>query len=144
VSIQPVSRRSFLTGAVVAAGAGVIGYVVARNSDAASPTLSGAANAYGNAPQKAAVLASLSQLQNGGIVKHGVVLTRDSSGTVHAVSATCTHQGCSVGAPHNGVVTCPCHGSEFEATTGKVLRGPATQPLPPVAVEVQGDQVVER
>ena len=145
MSIQPVSRRSFLTGAAVAAGAGVVGYVVGRNSDAAkSTTTPSAANAYGSAPRTATVLATLSQLEAGGVVRRGVVLTRDASGTVHAVSATCTHQGCTVGAPHNGTVTCPCHGSEFDAATGKVLRGPASQPLPQVAVSVQGDQVVKQ
>ena len=27
------------------------------------------------------------------------------------------------------IVTCPCHGSQFDVTTGKVLRGPAREPV---------------
>ena len=53
-----------------------------------------------------------------------------------AVSNRCTHQG----APLNrGVVresgslltvTCPLHGSTFQLTDGRVMRGPATERLP--------------
>ena len=146
MSVAELSRRSFLTGSVVALAAAVAGYVVARSSDAASaksPT--SAANGYGpgsgsggGAPKP---LVALAKVGNGGTIAGGVVLTPDGSGGVHGVSATCTHQGCSVLGPHDGKVSCPCHGSEFEAATGKVLRGPATRPLPPVAVHVQGDQV---
>jgi glycine/D-amino acid oxidase-like deaminating enzyme/nitrite reductase/ring-hydroxylating ferredoxin subunit len=54
---------------------------------------------------------------------------RDSSGDLHAVSATCTHLGCTV-AFNDAEQTwdCPCHGSRF-APDGSVLHGPATEPL---------------
>jgi Rieske Fe-S protein len=143
VSLQPMTRRSALTGVAVVAAGAVAGYVLGRNSDAARAAAPGtAANAYGPATQTEAVLATVSDVGSAGVVAHGVVLTRDGSGTVHGVSATCTHQGCTVGAPHDGVVSCPCHGSRFDASTGKVLRGPATRPLPAVPVHVQGDRVV--
>jgi glycine/D-amino acid oxidase-like deaminating enzyme/nitrite reductase/ring-hydroxylating ferredoxin subunit len=54
---------------------------------------------------------------------------RDDSGALHAVSATCTHQGCIVA--FNDAERswdCPCHGSRF-APDGSVLHGPATTPL---------------
>ncbi|MCD6639142.1 MAG: FAD-dependent oxidoreductase [Nocardioides sp.] len=54
---------------------------------------------------------------------------RDPEGSLHAVSATCTHLGCLVG--FNAAETaweCPCHGSRF-AVDGAVLQGPATAPL---------------
>ena len=54
---------------------------------------------------------------------------RDTEGTLHAVSATCTHLGCTV--QWNKVADswdCPCHGSRF-APDGAVLHGPAVQPL---------------
>ena len=130
--VQPMTRRSALAGAVAVAAGAVAGYFLGRNSDAARAAAPGtAANAYGPA-KKTAALARVADITGAGIVEHGVVLTRDASGTVRGVSAICTHQGCTVAAPHNGVVACPCHGSRFDALTGRVLRGPATRALPAV------------
>jgi Rieske Fe-S protein len=142
VSVQPLTRRSVLTGAVLSMAGAVVGYVVARNSDAASASQTvGGANGYG--PRGgAAVLTTVGKVTGGGVVVSGVVLTQDGSGGVRGVSATCTHQGCTVGSPERGVVSCPCHGSRFDAATGRVLRGPATRPLPAVTVHVQGNQIV--
>jgi glycine/D-amino acid oxidase-like deaminating enzyme/nitrite reductase/ring-hydroxylating ferredoxin subunit len=58
-----------------------------------------------------------------------VALARDEDGTLHAVSARCTHLGCILtwnGAEHSW--DCPCHGSRF-AVDGEVLQGPAVKPL---------------
>ena len=41
----------------------------------------------------------------------------------------------------NGVITCPCHGSEFSTPTGDVIQGPASRPLPPVDVVVRNNYV---
>ncbi|GAA1802541.1 FAD-dependent oxidoreductase [Luedemannella flava] len=56
---------------------------------------------------------------------------RDDAGQLHAVSATCTHLGCTV-AFNDAERTwdCPCHGSRFDPD-GAVLHGPATTALPP-------------
>jgi glycine/D-amino acid oxidase-like deaminating enzyme/nitrite reductase/ring-hydroxylating ferredoxin subunit len=54
---------------------------------------------------------------------------RDTQGLLHAVSATCTHLGCTVS--WNGAERswdCPCHGSRFDVDGG-VLQAPATEPL---------------
>ena len=54
---------------------------------------------------------------------------RDPSGEVHAVSATCTHMGCTL--QWNRAETswdCPCHGSRFDCD-GTVLEGPAVRAL---------------
>lgn len=54
---------------------------------------------------------------------------RDDDGVLHAVSARCTHLGCSV--RFNDAERswdCPCHGSRF-ALDGTVLHGPAVEPL---------------
>ena len=59
---------------------------------------------------------------------------RDEDGSLHAVSATCTHLGCTVG--WNEAARswdCPCHGSRF-TVDGEVLHGPAVQPLPRVDI----------
>lgn len=60
-----------------------------------------------------------------------VAAYRDPDGTLHAVSAVCTHMGCLV-AWNAGETSwdCPCHGSRFSCD-GAVLHGPAVQPLEP-------------
>lgn len=54
---------------------------------------------------------------------------RDDDGTLHAVSATCTHLGCLIAFNSaERAWECPCHGSRF-APDGEVLQGPAVRPL---------------
>ena len=56
---------------------------------------------------------------------------KDGDGQVHAVSARCTHLGCTVAFnPADTTWDCPCHGSRF-ATDGSVIQGPAVEALPP-------------
>ncbi len=54
---------------------------------------------------------------------------RDDTGVLYAVSAACTHKGCTV-TWNNADRTwdCPCHGSIFQAD-GEVIHGPARKPL---------------
>jgi glycine/D-amino acid oxidase-like deaminating enzyme/nitrite reductase/ring-hydroxylating ferredoxin subunit len=60
-----------------------------------------------------------------------VAVSTDEDGRRCAVSATCTHLGCTVRWNGAGRVwECACHGSRF-APSGEVLGGPATTPLPP-------------
>ena len=56
---------------------------------------------------------------------------RDQASGIHAVSAVCTHLGCTVGF-NRGDRTwdCPCHGSRFDLQ-GQVIQGPAIEDLPP-------------
>jgi Rieske Fe-S protein len=69
------------------------------------------------------------------------LVARPTASGVVAFSAVCTHMACTV-AVAGREYQCPCHGSAFDAFTGAVLVGPATEPLAPVAVRVVGDQVV--
>jgi Rieske Fe-S protein len=56
---------------------------------------------------------------------------RDDDGTVHAVSAVCTHQGCHVTwNDAERTWDCPCHGSRFDYD-GRVIDTPAVEDLPP-------------
>jgi Rieske Fe-S protein len=71
----------------------------------------------------------------GGVIVQNVVLTKDQSGKVNAFSATCTHQGCAVTAVSGGTINCPCHGSKFDAASGRPVAGPASKPLAAVAVQ---------
>ena len=51
-------------------------------------------------------------------------------GQIEALSAICTHLGCTVGFnAADASWDCPCHGSRF-ATDGTVIQGPATKNLP--------------
>lgn len=58
-----------------------------------------------------------------------VAAYKDDDGTVHAVSAVCTHLSCIVDF-NNAERTwdCPCHGSRF-GVDGKVIQGPAVEDL---------------
>jgi nitrite reductase/ring-hydroxylating ferredoxin subunit len=62
-------------------------------------------------------------------------------GTLHVFGDTCTHLHCSLshGDLDGTVVTCPCHGSQFDVTTGGVLRGPAEEPVQSYAARVEND-----
>jgi len=70
-----------------------------------------------------------------------VVVTQPTQGEFKAFSATCTHQGCTVGSVSDGTINCPCHGSMFSISDGSVQGGPATAPLPEVGLSVDGDQI---
>jgi len=136
-----ISRRSLLRGALVTAAGGVVGYVVAINSSAhRTSNASTAANAYGpTQPSPGRLLAEIARIPVGGslvLAARKVVLSRSRTGELHAFSAVCTHQGCLVDSVENGLILCPCHGSQFDARTGAVVAGPAGQPLPPVQVVV--------
>lgn len=63
--------------------------------------------------------------------------------TFYAFGDTCTHQGCSLaqGRLDGTTVTCPCHGSEFDVTTGDVLRGPANEPVRSYPVRIEAGLV---
>jgi cytochrome b6-f complex iron-sulfur subunit len=51
-----------------------------------------------------------------------------NAGELHALSAVCTHLGCTVAAQEGGGFFCPCHGSRFDPT-GAVVAGPAPRHL---------------
>jgi 3-phenylpropionate/trans-cinnamate dioxygenase ferredoxin component len=53
------------------------------------------------------------------------------AGTFYAFNDTCTHMACSLvgGDLEETAVICPCHGSEFDVTSGAVLEGPAREPV---------------
>jgi len=94
----------------------------------------------------AAALASTSAVQEGGgmiIGGKNIVLTQPEAGTFKAFTAVCTHAGCIVNAVSGGTINCPCHGSKFSIKDGSVVNGPATSPLAPIAIKVEGSSIVQ-
>lgn len=67
-----------------------------------------------------------------------------ANGSVYAIDDTCTHQGCSLarGQLTGTTVTCACHGSQFDVTSGAVLRGPAEEPVRSRKVEIKGQDLL--
>lgn len=75
------------------------------------------------------------------------IAVANSGGRFFAIDDTCTHEQCSLAADgtlDGTVVTCGCHGAQFDVTTGAVLAPPAVEPLKayPLRVE-QGQLIVE-
>lgn len=66
------------------------------------------------------------------------VAVANVDGTLYAFDDYCTHRQCllSEGTLAGTVVSCGCHGSQFDVTTGAVLRGPAKMPLSTFKVEI--------
>ncbi len=66
------------------------------------------------------------------------------AGHFYAFDDTCTHEGCSLasGELEGATVTCPCHGSQFDVTSGAVLRGPAERPVRSRPVQVDGEDLL--
>lgn len=119
-----IDRRTFLAGAAaagVAVTAGCATYgTVATDAVATTKDASGLTT-----------LPATEVPVNGGVVvaSERCVVTQPTEGTYVAFSSVCTHAGCSVTEVVDNQIKCPCHGSSFDATTGKVLGGPATAPL---------------
>jgi nitrite reductase/ring-hydroxylating ferredoxin subunit len=67
-----------------------------------------------------------------------------AGGHLYAFDDTCTHAGCSLakGKLDGTTVTCACHGSQFDVTSGAVLRGPARQPVRSRLVKVEGEDLL--
>lgn len=150
-----VSRRAVITtGAGAAAGLGLLaacgsnggsGAATPATTAATATTAAGTGGTAGGSGSSAAIVAlsSISVGQAVAATLNGspIVVSRPTDTSAAAFSAICTHQGCTVNV-NGATLNCPCHGSEFNALTGAVERGPATQALPSVPVTVADGQVV--
>lgn len=67
-----------------------------------------------------------------------------ADGRLYAFDDTCTHLGCSLAKGHlvGTIVTCACHGSQFDVTSGAVVRGPAHEPVRSRTVQVVGEDLL--
>lgn len=129
---QVLKRAGLVTAGVAAAGAlaacGAGGGPT--NDDTPVPSTGGGSR----------TLAKVSDVPEGGALSvkdadgNELLLTQASAGTIVALSAICTHQGCTV-AGDGGELVCPCHGSVFDLS-GANVSGPAPRPLSEVDVHV--------
>ena len=73
-------------------------------------------------------------------VRGAKIAVANVGGAFHAFDDTCTHLECSLaeGDLEETTVICPCHGSEFDVTSGGVLQGPAKEPLATYETRVEG------
>jgi cytochrome b6-f complex iron-sulfur subunit len=62
------------------------------------------------------------------------LVARTTQETFSAVTATCTHEACTITGFQNSQFVCPCHGSRF-TPSGAVANGPATRPLTQYATQ---------
>jgi thiosulfate dehydrogenase [quinone] large subunit len=68
------------------------------------------------------------------------IVIQPRSGQFLAFDAVCPHAGCTVGYdPTAKVIVCPCHGSQFSASTGAVEAGPAPTGLKRLAIAEGSD-----
>lgn len=141
---QRAARRSFLAQCAASlAGFTVVGVVApllqgcepsnypTTNNDGTTGTNNGGINSGAGISFSVASLTADGQAiitQTKGPDGYRIMIVRIAAAQFKALSMRCTHEGCGVNAPQNGVINCGCHGSQFELD-GAVKRGPATQPL---------------
>jgi cytochrome b6-f complex iron-sulfur subunit len=128
------SRRELLQGlGVTAVGALALGAIGCGQSGSSLPTATTASCGAGqcidltDANNKDLAAAGGAMLVD--MASDTIMVIRVSDTQVVAVSAICTHAGCSMDyLADQDQIDCPCHGSRF-STTGQVLRGPAIRAL---------------
>jgi nitrite reductase/ring-hydroxylating ferredoxin subunit len=95
--------------------------------------------------ESGAGLVAVSDVPVGGgiaVSDRGVVVTQPEEGEFKAFSNVCTHQGGAITRVEDGEMVCSLHQSHFDIADGSVVSGPASNALPEVRVEVQGDRVI--
>jgi Rieske Fe-S protein len=148
----PTRRHVLALGAVVGAGGALVAACGGGTSSAGSSSSGSASStpstssSSGSPSASAGPLVATAQVPVGGGVvldPQKIVVTQPAKGTFKAFTAICTHNACTVGGVKNNVISCPCHGSAYNAADGTVINGPATRPLKAIPITVQGGQVVE-
>ncbi|OEJ27416.1 FeS-binding protein [Streptomyces agglomeratus] len=136
MSGQSAPRRTVLKGAVLAgaAGLGVAACSTESKLGHAKPLPSTPVN-LGTADAVPVGSAKLYREQR-------IIVSCPAEGKYTAFSAQCTHAGCVLDKIVEGEGNCPCHGSRFDVTTGEVLQGPATVPLPAIPVRAEGGELI--
>lgn len=73
------------------------------------------------------------------------IAVANADGQFFAIDDTCTHEQCSLaeeGTLEGTVVTCGCHGAQFDVTTGAVLAPPAPEPVKAYRLRVDHEDLI--
>jgi cytochrome b6-f complex iron-sulfur subunit len=122
--------QKFLVGSTVLALVPSVLDSCSKDATMNDPTNPGGTNTTGKN-----IVLDLSLAENSSLIKAGSskivqnILIINTGTKFVALSAICTHQGCTVGYnPVANDIECPCHGSVY-STSGSVTNGPAPSPL---------------
>ena len=140
-----VSRRVFIRSGVAAAGAcyaAALGYPIykylaaaAQKAEAESAVKELTLNDVDKLPAPSALM-----FKFGG---RPALLIRHSADSWTALSAVCTHLGCTVQySPEKDQISCACHGGVYNAATGANISGPPPKPLTAYRVVVNEGKAV--
>ena len=141
-----ISRRRFLRAAAGAAaamglvGAGVEADELQRRLRQPHDLVAGPGRWYDIAAADELASGQMKAFAAGGVLGYLI----NDGGRLHAVSAICTHMGCRLKPAQGGPgLRCLCHGSQF-SPDGRVLAGLAPDPLPRIALRIEGGRVYAR
>ena len=126
------TRRAVLSSAGIAAVTLCLGGCAASATGGSAST-----DASGRTTVKAAEIPV-----GGGRIVGAYVVTQPTQGTFEAFSSLCTHQDLVVQEVSDAAIICGRHGSTFSLADGAVLTGPATKPLTPATLTVEGDTLI--
>jgi len=135
--VAPIPRRTVLRGVAVGGGIAAAGVLAACGDD-------GDTSSESSESSSAPVTVSTSDVGvgSGVIVAEQYVVTQPTEGEFMAFTAICTHSGCVVASVSDNTIQCDCHGSTYDAATGEVTNGPATEALAEAPVSVENDEIV--
>ena len=150
--ITPPTRRRVLGLAAVVGAAGLAaacgggsdstaGSSTGNSSDPAPASSSSAGGGGGAGGGGAKALTKTADVPlHGGKILEGpkIVVTQPDQGVFKAFTAVCTHMACIVGSVEDNVISCPCHGSQYNAKNGQVEAGPAPRAFAAVPVRSNG------
>lgn len=76
-----------------------------------------------------------------GISYHGECVMSMQNNKLTVYATRCSHLGCRLKLTGNGILSCPCHGSEFDPSSGQAIKGPAEKKLQMLDYIVKDDFV---
>ena len=149
-----MSRRALLEGLALGTGAAAVGAAVWPLAAGVAEPLSlgpaaeapwvevaGEKEVRADAPLKAALRLPVRDGFFTTLVELGAVWLRRDAGGIAALSATCPHLGCGIGADPKGGFACPCHDSRF-AADGAYEKGPSPRAMDRLPVRIEGGRVL--